>query len=83
MAEAINYTLNQWAALNTYTCDGNLSIDKNIAERAIKPFAIARKNWLFFGFDQGGKALAILSTIRDQSLDFSAGYADQVTHNSR
>jgi len=63
MAEAINYSLNQWAALNTYTCDGNLSIDNNTAERAIKPFAIGRKNWLFFGSDQGGKALAILSSF--------------------
>ena len=63
MAEAINYTLNQWEALNIYTCDGNLAIDNNIAERAVKPFAIGRKNWLFFGSDQGGKSLAILSSF--------------------
>ena len=43
MAEAINYTLNQWEALNIYTCDGNLAIENNIAERAVKPFAIGRK----------------------------------------
>jgi len=55
MAEAINYTLNQWEALNIYTCDGNLAIDNIIAERAVKPIAIGRKNWLFFGSDQGGK----------------------------
>ncbi len=89
MAEAINYTLNQWEALNIYTCDGNLAIDNSIAERAIKPFAIGRKNWLFFGSDQGGKSLAILSsftaylpTVRNQSLDLSVRYADQVTHYS-
>mgnify|MGYP006273589563 CR=1 FL=1 len=63
MAEAINYSLNQWEALKIYTCDGNLAIDNNIAERAIKPFAIGRKNWLFFGSDQGGKSLAILSSF--------------------
>jgi hypothetical protein len=55
--------LNQWEALNIYTCDGNLAIDNNIAERAVKPFAIGRKNWLFFGSDQGGKSLAILSSF--------------------
>jgi len=59
----INYSLNQWEALNIYTCDGNLAIDNNIAERAVKPFAIGRKNWLFFGSDQGGKSLAILSSF--------------------
>ena len=63
MAEAINYTLNQWEALNIYTCDGNLAIDNNIAERAVKPFAIGRKNWLFFNSDQCGKSLAILSSF--------------------
>ena len=52
-----------WEALNIYTCDGNLAIDNNIAERAVKPFAIGRKNWLFFGSDQSGKPLAILSTF--------------------
>ena len=48
---------------NIYTCDGNLAIDNNITERAVKPFAIGRKNWLFFGSDQGGKSLAILSSF--------------------
>ena len=43
MAEGINYTLNHWEALNTYTCDGNLAIENNIAERAVRPFAIGRK----------------------------------------
>ena len=44
IAEAITYALNQWAALNVYLSDGNLSIDNNAAERAVKPFAIGRKN---------------------------------------
>ena len=63
IAEAIHYALNQWAALNVYLHDGNLAIDNNAAERAIKPFAIGRKNWMFFGSDRGGQALATLASF--------------------
>lgn len=63
IAEAITYTLNQWTALNVYLRDGDLAIDNNIAERAIKPFAIGRKNWMFFGSDRGGRTLAILASF--------------------
>jgi len=63
LATAIGYALNQWSALNVYVTDGNLSIDNNIAERAIKPFAIGRENWLFFGSANGGRTLAKLSSF--------------------
>ena len=63
IAEAINDALNQWEALNVYVRDGNLAIDNNAAERAIKPFAIGRKNWMFFGSDRGGRTLAVLSSF--------------------
>ena len=63
IAEAIHYALNQWAGLNVYVHDGDLAIDNNAAERAIKPFAIGRKNWLFFGSDHGGQALAIIASF--------------------
>jgi hypothetical protein len=54
---------NQWAALSVYTTDGDLAIDNNRAERAIKPFALGRKNWLFFGSDKGGRTLATLCSL--------------------
>ena len=57
------YARNQWAALNVYVTDGSLAIDNNVAERAVKPYAIGRKNWLFFGSDDGGRRLAILSSF--------------------
>jgi transposase len=63
IAEAINYALNQWTALSVYISDGHLAIDNNAAERAIKPFAIGRKNWLFFGSDHGGQSLATLASF--------------------
>jgi transposase len=63
IADAINYALNQWSALTVYITDGDLAIDNNAAERAIKPFAIGRKNWLFFGSDHGGQSLATLASF--------------------
>lgn len=63
LGEAITYCLNQWGKLNTYTQDGHLNIDNNRAERAIKPFVIGRKNWLFSQTAKGAKASAILYSI--------------------
>ena len=63
IADAINYSINQWDALVVYVRDGDLAIDNNAAERAIKPFAIGRKNWMFFGSDRGGRVLATLSSF--------------------
>jgi transposase len=60
MAEAIGYALNNWTALIRYTEAGILAIDNNVAEREMKRIAIGRKNWLFFGSEQGGKTAAIL-----------------------
>jgi transposase len=63
MAQAINYTLNQWDALCRYTEQGYLNIDNNAAERALKRVAIGRKNWLFAGNDGAGESHATLYTL--------------------
>jgi transposase len=63
MAQAINYTLNQWDALKRYTEQGYLNIDNNAAERALKRIAIGRKNWLFAGHDHAGASHATLYTL--------------------
>jgi hypothetical protein len=63
MAGAIHYTLNQWEALCRYTEQPYLNIDNNAAERALKPVAIGRKNWLFAGHDEAGQSHARLWTL--------------------
>ena len=63
LGEAIQYCLNQWHKLERYTLDGHLAIDNNRAERAIKPFVIGRKNWLFSQTATGANASAILYSI--------------------
>lgn len=71
--QAINYALNQWDALTRYCQQGFLVIDNNAAERAVRPCAIGRKNWLFCGNDGGGRTAAILfsmtSTAKRHGLD--------------
>ncbi|MCA8975423.1 MAG: IS66 family transposase, partial [Planctomycetes bacterium] len=63
VAEAIRYALNQWQALTVYVDDGELHIDNNLAERSLRPFAVGRKNWLFFQTEGGGKTAAILASL--------------------
>lgn len=60
---AVQYCLNQWEKLNRYLEDGELAIDNNRAERAIKPFVIGRKNWLFSNTPSGARASAILYSL--------------------
>ena len=55
--------MNQWEKLARYTLDGQLNIDNNRAERAIKPFVIGRKNWLFSQTATGENASAVLYSI--------------------
>lgn len=63
MGQAVTYTMNQWDALNVYTTDGELNIDNNISENALRRIAVGRKNWLFAGSDTGGRTAAILFSL--------------------
>jgi len=63
LGEATTYLSNQWHKLVCYLEDGQLSIDNNRAERAIKPFVIGRKNWLFSQTANGANASAVLYSI--------------------
>jgi hypothetical protein len=54
IGQAATYTRNQWAALNRYLEDGDLSIDNNLSER---------KNWLFVGSQQAGERSARLMSL--------------------
>ena len=63
MSEPIRYCLNQWRALNRFVEDGRLHIDNNLAERALRHFAVGRKNWLFFQTEGGGKTAAVLASL--------------------
>lgn len=63
LGKAIGYTIRQWHKLTRYLDDGRLNIDNNRAERAIKPFVIGRKNWMFSYTANGANASAILYSL--------------------
>ncbi len=63
MAEAVNYTLGQWAELNVFCADGAVPIDNNVSEREMKRVVLNRKNSLFVGNPRGGRTAAILASL--------------------
>jgi transposase len=63
LARAIHYARSRWAALTRYLDDGTLEIGNNAAERAIRPLALGRKNYLFAGSDAGGERAAAAYTL--------------------
>jgi transposase len=65
LGQAVTYATNQWTALNVYLTDGDLAIDNNAAERALRQVAVGRKNWLFFGSDAGGATAAVLASFTE------------------
>lgn len=67
LGKAIGYALDNWTALNVYTTDGRVPIDNNAVERAIRPVALGRKNWLFAGSNRGGQAAATFFTLIDSA----------------
>lgn len=73
LGEAITYSLNQWDKLTAFLKDGRLEIDNNRSERAIKPFVIGRKNWLFANTPRGAKASAtiysVIETAKENGLN--------------
>jgi hypothetical protein len=63
IAKAVGYALNQWDAFLRYCDQGWLKIDNTRSERALRPIAIGRNNWMFFGSDGGGHTGAILYSL--------------------
>jgi transposase len=63
LAAAIRYTSTRWIAMTRYTTDGRLEMTNNAAERAERPVAIGRKNWMFAGSDDGGRRAALAYTL--------------------
>ena len=63
------YVIKNWEWLTRYLEDGNLLIDNNHTEREIKPFVIARKNFMFAQSQAGARAMALhFSLIRTAKL---------------
>jgi transposase len=61
--QAVGYARNQWTSLVRYLEDGRFAIDNGAAERAIRPLAVGRGNWLHIGGDGGLKTASVLLSI--------------------
>ena len=69
-AKAIDYSLSNWRALMRYLDDGQVPIDNNAAENAVRPLVVGRKNWLFVGSQQAGeRAAVVMSLIESAKLN--------------
>lgn len=71
IGDAILYTLNQENYLRRYLDDGHLSIDNNSAERAIKNFAVGRRNWLFAKSIRGADDY-VLTFVQPEKIEIDA-----------
>ncbi|MGT2453972.1 IS66 family transposase [Cupriavidus basilensis] len=63
LGKAINYTRNQWEYLARYVVDGRVPVDNNVIERDVRPFATARRAWLFADTVAGAKASAMVYSL--------------------
>lgn len=63
LKEALGYFYSLIPYLKNYTQHAWARIDNNVAERAVRPLAIGRKNWLFVGNEEGGEAAAVLLSL--------------------
>ena len=68
LGKAIRYTRERWASLERYAGEGNgeVRIDNNPVENAIRPSAVGKKNWLFIGHPKAGQRSAIIYTIIEE-----------------
>ena len=80
MGKALKYLSRQWLKLIVYIEDGHYPIDNNIAENAIRPFVIGRKNWLFANSQSGAKASANLYSIIETAKAHGINPQEYLTH---
>jgi len=67
LGKAIGYSLRQWEKLVRYIDHGQLQIDNNRVEHAVKPFVIKKKYWLFANTQCGAYASTVLYSIVEKA----------------
>ena len=68
---AVNYALNQKETLMTFLENPKLELSNNAAERAVKPFVISRKNFLFCNTPNGANSSAVIFSIIETAKENS------------
>lgn len=62
-AAGLNYCINQEQFLRVFLDHGDVPMDNNLAEQAVRPFTLGRKNWVNIATPKGAKASAILYSL--------------------
>ena len=65
MREAFDYALNQERYLKVFLTDGDVPMDNNASERAIRGFTIGRKNWQMIDTIKGANASAVIYSVAE------------------
>jgi predicted amidohydrolase YtcJ len=63
LGEKLAYIHNHWDGLQTFLSDGRVEIDSNKVENLVRPIALNRKNALFAGHDEGGRAWGRIASL--------------------
>ena len=63
MGKALDYALHQWDLLTAYLENGEIEIDNNLVENAMRPLKLGAKNWLFIGNKDTGERTAVVLTM--------------------
>ena len=64
LGKACDYAMGRWGQLRRFLDYGQLELSNNLAENAIRPVAVGRKNWLHIGSERAGpRVAAILSVV--------------------
>lgn len=63
LGEKLAYIHRHWGGLQTFLADGRVEIDSNSVENLVRPIALNRKNALFAGHDEGGRAWGRIASL--------------------
>jgi transposase len=63
LGKACHYALAQWTRIEVYVNHGEVEIDNNWCENAMRPVALGRKNWLHIGSEEAGPRIAAISSV--------------------
>jgi transposase len=73
LGKAISYTLRRWDALSRFVENGRFELDNNRAERALRPLAVGRKNWIQYHNETGGRTgaifLSLIGTCKERGIN--------------
>ena len=63
VGEKLAYIHRHWEGLQTFLRDERVEIDSNSVENLVRPIALNRKNALYAGHDEGGKAWGRIASL--------------------